>query len=107
MIIFVPIFCKFGPSNSEQLLVCPAVEVLASNVISFRPKVPPDDKSARGALSRNGVVGGVACYLDPRGHGQRRSPTLPTRISFRTAGLIRSYQTLSPLCHLRKTAQQQ
>ena len=39
----------------------PAVEHLARDVLSFAQRFPPDDKSAKGALSRNGVVGGVAC----------------------------------------------
>ena len=50
-----------GSPKSEHLPARPAVEHPARDVLSFAQRFPPDDKSAKGALSRNGVVGGVAC----------------------------------------------
>ena len=64
--------------------------------------------TTQGAFSKNGIVGGGRFLSDP-------PPCLPPGFahalsilnSLRTAGLIRSYQTPSPLSHLRNSAQQQ
>ena len=66
-------------------------------------RFPPDDKSAMGALSGNGVVGGVVLLVSWTTHDLSRKSSS----SLRTAGLMWSYQTFSPVCHFRKIAQQQ